>query len=473
MKTKSYLLLNFLLIGFFISACSHSYYNNIDRGSGYNYVRGAPEMRALVTSFIDEQDSTKIQLTAEVVFGSLIYKKVDQLFTTEVTVDIVAVPKTDNTETSLSKSFSITLEEENQNIVYSQDTFIIERTYGLKPGEYQVSITITDTNSGKESRQTSTVVIPDPFDTNASNLTDIHVYALTNGSYEPITTYDLPISADSIKFSFQLTNNDASSPIVINTRLLKFESDQSVSRPISFADYSPSSLPYRGIDYGRETVISTSRRTILDSGSVLIEIITQNLDRGNYRFEASFENRKGKTVYKAREFSIKSPNYPAIKSARELAQPLAYLMSAKEYKKLMSITDDDSLKQAVDRFWLQNIGNSSLARQVINLYYERVEEANKQFSNYKEGWKTDPGQIYILFGPPWYVIDTTLGRMEWRYTYNQLADPEYVFYFTTPKLKNKYYPFYNFILSRSEGYFSVRYQQVQKWLSGNILNEQL
>ncbi len=472
MSTKSYILPATLLF-FFITGCSNSYFNNIDRGSGYNYVRGAPEMRALFTSYIDEQDSTKIQLTAEVVFGSLIYKKVDQLFTAEINVDIAAVPKRDNTGSSLRRSFSMMLEEENQNIVYSQDTFVIERTYGLKPGEYEVSITITDTNSGKETRQTSNVIIPDPFDGNASNLTDINVFALSNGSYDPVTTYDLPISADSIKFSFQLTNNDASSPVVINTRLLKFESDQSVSRPISFANYSPSSLPYRGIDYGRETVISTSRRTILDSGSVLVEIITENLDRGNYRFEATFDNRNGKSVYKAREFSIKSPNYPAIKSARELAQPLAYLMSAKEYKELMSITDDDSLKKAVDRFWLENIENSSLARQVINLYYERVEEANKQFSNYKEGWKTDPGQIYILFGPPWYVIDTTLGRMEWRYTYNKLADPEYVFYFTTPKLKNKYYPFYNFLLLRSDGYFSVRYQQVQKWLSGNILNEQL
>ena len=37
---------------------------------------------------------------------------------------------------------------------------------------------------------------------------------------------------------------------------------------------------------------------------------------------------------------------------------------------------------------------------------EEIEEANKQFSNYKEGWKTDMGMMYILFGPPWYIEST-------------------------------------------------------------------
>ena len=33
-------------------------------------------------------------------------------------------------------------------------------------------------------------------------------------------------------------------------------------------------------------------------------------------------------------------------------------------------------------------------------YYRRVRFANEEFTQYKDGWKTDRGMIYILFGPP-------------------------------------------------------------------------
>jgi hypothetical protein len=33
-------------------------------------------------------------------------------------------------------------------------------------------------------------------------------------------------------------------------------------------------------------------------------------------------------------------------------------------------------------------------------YFKRVEAANQYFSSYKEGWKTDRGMIYIIYGIP-------------------------------------------------------------------------
>jgi hypothetical protein len=33
-------------------------------------------------------------------------------------------------------------------------------------------------------------------------------------------------------------------------------------------------------------------------------------------------------------------------------------------------------------------------------YYARVEYANKHFSHFMEGWRTDMGMVYIMFGPP-------------------------------------------------------------------------
>src|SRR5699024_11656675 len=115
-------------------------------------------------------------------------------------------------------------------------------------------------------------------------------------------------------------------------------------------------------------------------------------------------------------------------------------MGEGDHEEMMKISDPDSLKAAVDRFWLKNIGNQNKARQVIKKYYQRVVEANKQFSNFKEGWKTDLGMIYILFGPPWYVEDH-LKTLPWYIAYITNVR-EYSYYFNKTKLKNMYYPFF-------------------------------
>ncbi|MGM0506493.1 MAG: GWxTD domain-containing protein, partial [Bacteroidota bacterium] len=140
-------------------------------------------------------------------------------------------------------------------------------------------------------------------------------------------------------------------------------------------------------------------------------------------------------------------------------------------EKILAIEDPDSLKAEVDRFWLSNVGSQSQARQVISLYYERVEQANKQFTNFKEGWKTDMGMMYILFGPPWYV-DTRLNEMLWSYAYDR-SDPRYNFIFRRPRGVSEFFPFNNYLLQRDQSYFNIQYQQVERWLSGTILIRQL
>jgi GWxTD domain-containing protein len=205
-------------------------------------------------------------------------------------------------------------------------------------------------------------------------------------------------------------------------------------------------------------------------GNILIENNFKGLQEGNYRLEVIAKSDRNEEIIRARDFGIKSAFYPSLKKPKDLAAPLQYLMNDKEFEELTSISDPDSLKSAIDRFWLSNIGNSSTAKSVISMFYERVEEANKQFSNFEEGWKTDPGMVYILFGPPWDFVRYN-DRMVWSYSYN-LDDPEKNFVFRQPKMKNKFYPFYNFILDRSIYLNSLEYKQKERWLSGSILTRQ-
>ncbi len=461
----------YLLILSFALSCARSFNPDIERGSTYKFMEGYPEVRISAIGFLEEGDKPGIDISADVVYGSLIYKETQDSLQARFTIEIQIIPEENTDEITKTHQETITISRDNPDIVNNQETFSYDKRIPVNPGTYSINVTVIDRNSGKQlTRQTQTF-IPDPSN-RIQNLTNIQLLGKKgNGSWSPITTYDVQGDTDSLMFRFQVTNNTSEEPLAITGRLLKFESDTTIARPMHYNNYSPSSIQYKGIDYDEEEVLQSNRRVLTQPGSVLIEYKFGEQPRGNYRFDVSADEEENSKLFKARDFGIKSKNYPSIKSAEELARPLHYLMNDDEYEELIAIQDDDSLKQAVDRFWLKNLNNKSRAKQVIQMYYQRVEEANKQFSNFKEGWKTDLGMMYIMFGPPWYV-DQSLNRMRWSYSYNR-EDPDYNFLFETPKLRSEFYPFQNYLLQRHQYYFNVQYQQTQLWLTGQILRRSL
>jgi len=469
---KNLLLFSALTLGFLMSGCVRSTNPDVERGSLFQFQDGYPEVRSSSIGLLSETDQPLIDITTEIVLGSLIYSTKDERRVANVSLEIRILQEDGDFTKTVRRDFEI--ESEFEGSFISQEVFTNNEIIEVVPGTFQVNITVLDQTSGRASNRTSQATIPDPDDPQIS-LTTIRLLGknleLSQNQFNPITTYTVPSKIDSLKLDFQVTNNDVDDPLTINARLIEYPADTSYARPMNFNNYSPSSLPYIGVDMRRAEEIDSNVRRLDQPGSVLIEFKYPLLDRGTYRFEVETTDQDGETIYRARDFSVVSENYPSVMTARELAEPLFYLMDRRDHESMMKIQDPDSLKEAVDRFWLSNVQNMNEARSVINLYYERVEQANKQFTNFKEGWKTDMGMIYILFGPPWYV-DRYLNTMEWSYSYDR-NDPQYNFTFRRPNLKNEYFPFDNYLLQRNQGYFNVQYRQIQLWLTGGILTNRL
>lgn len=466
------LYLPFLLL-LAITGCNNEYVDNIDRGLGFNYRPGAPEIRLSSTGIIDHEKGELIIVNIDAVEGSFIYKSINDTLTASFYLEILVADANDgNIVHRLTENKSI--KSLQKSIVNSQKVVSITEEFEVSPGEYVVKVLASDEQSGKETLRETTASIPDKAE-ETSYITEIRILGKnstdSNEHFKALTLFDIPSKYDSLSFEFQVTNNKPDNPANIESRLLKFKYDTTIANPMHFHNYHSSDISYKGIDYDEYEVLQSSVRTLSQTGTVNLEYNFDSLDKGNYRIEAFLNKGTEQEVYKARDFSIKSHSYPSISTPAELARPLVYLMTSKEYEELMSLTSNKKIKEAVDRFWLNNIGNSNLAKDVINLYYNRVEEANKQFSNYKEGWKTDLGMVYILFGSPWYV-NKSLNEMVWSYTYNT-NNPEKNYSFEAPKLTSKFFPFYNYLLQRHSHYYEIQYQQIQKWRSGNILRSRL
>ena len=459
---------------YFIVGCNNVYIEEVDRAGDYEYRPGYPELRVVGAGLVEiETDSAFIEISAEVVYASLVFKKIDDMYRSAIELDIQVIDYEQPDRLIATVNVEFEIADSTSIVVNSQEAYTIKRSIPVDPGSYKVRVIVRDASNGRESFRELSIEIPNPSE-QRSYLTNIQVFAKdqkqNNGFFEAITTYNLSERSDSVRLVFQVTNNKVNEPQTIDTRLLKFDSDTLHARPMSWPDYTPASLPYKGIDYGEFEVLNTSKRILSQPGTVTIEFFFDDLKRGNYRFEVRTQVG-GEEIYKARDFSVKSPHYPSLRTPRELAAPLVYLMREDDHEKLMAISDPKQQKLAVDRFWLSNIKNTNKAIQIIELFYERVEEANKQFSNYKEGWKTDMGMMYILFGPPWYV-ENTLGEKTWRYS-NDFYNPETNFTFKSYKYKNKFYPFDNFQLLRNQQYFSLEYRQTQKWLNASILKDNI
>jgi len=114
-------------------------------------------------------------------------------------------------------------------------------------------------------------------------------------------------------------------------------------------------------------------------------------NKGIYHFQADTNQKDGFTLFRFDD------DFPEITNTSQMLYPIRYLSTKNEYADLVSLKND---KEAIDKFWIENAGNADRARQMIKLYYNRVMDANRFFTSYLEGWKTDRGIIYIIYGPP-------------------------------------------------------------------------
>lgn len=145
-------------------------------------------------------------------------------------------------------------------------------------------------------------------------------------------------------------------------------------------------------------------------------------------------------------------DYPRYTLFRNLPGPLIYICTKQEYDRLEQSAD----KKAFDRTVLSITGDTDRARKLIRSYFRRVELANLYFSSYKEGWKTDRGMIYIIFGLPDRVYRFN-DREVWKYD-NSSANITFDF-IRSPSVFDPE----NYVLLRNRKYQDTWYMMIDLW----------
>ncbi|HEX2975225.1 MAG TPA: GWxTD domain-containing protein, partial [Bacteroidales bacterium] len=139
-----------------------------------------------------------------------------------------------------------------------------------------------------------------------------------------------------------------------------------------------------------------------------------------------------------------------------------------------SLRNAQKPKAALDEFWIKCGGNIDKSRELIRIYYTRVLYSNYYFTSYREGWRTERGMIYIVYGPPDKVYKSPQGeswgyrkpaaRSKWGSRYSVKDD--YIFF--NFRKKDNFLSDNDFFLSRSETLVTYWDQAITSWRKGIV-----
>ncbi len=295
----------------------------------------------------------------------------------------------------------------------------------LKGFDYIMEITVTDINRSKTKKTYITIE-----KNNLNNRQNFLMNSPETGS--PIFKNHINSNSVKIKYGFPAT-----------TAFVRYYKRDFEIAPPPFV-----TLNHQSFHYKADSIFELP----VNENNILIENFKS---KGFYHIQIdSAINKDGFTLYHF------NGNFPEIKNTEDMINPLRYITSKQEFEGLVNA---ENKKEALDKFWLDLAGNPERARELISIFYNRVQDANLHFTSYIEGWKTDRGMIYLIFGPP-NVIYKSVTNESWIYGEDKnLMSLNYNFY----KVDN---PFSanDFSLERSVIYKTNWYRAVDIWRQGRI-----
>jgi len=177
-------------------------------------------------------------------------------------------------------------------------------------------------------------------------------------------------------------------------------------------------------------------------------------EKGFFHIKTDPKSYEGITLY------TYDKTFPGVSNSDEMINCTRYLMSREEFENCKDAVDK---KICIDNFWLTLGGSNERARELLKRYYGRVKEANKNYTNYTQGWKSDRGMVFIVFGPPANIYKSKKDEI---WVYGNEANPN-TLRFVYNKTEN---PFTDndYIMERSQFYKENWYTAVEYWRQGLI-----
>ncbi|MBP1690946.1 MAG: hypothetical protein H6Q32_298 [Bacteroidetes bacterium] len=263
---------------------------------------------------------------------------------------------------------------------------ITQRVFPVSAGQYVVKVVMRDKES-KVSREISRQLLVSNYAATDFSMSDIMLlsHVSTQGgrrSITPSVSPNIGLLPDSFYMYVEVYNERKLDSVAFASSILDKKGDKALE-----AD---------------TTVILKPGRNEL-----ILQVAHGNLPIGDYRLFVRARNNHATEEDQSlattnRIVVVRWQGLPrSIKDMDLAIEQLRYIAKDNEFSLLKDAKNADEKQERFIEFWKKRDPNPNTPRnEKMEDYYARVEYANEHFSHYIDGWRTDMGMIYIIFGAP-------------------------------------------------------------------------
>jgi GWxTD domain-containing protein len=333
---------------------------------------------------------SRLDIFIQVPYNLLAFVKAENGYSAsyEMTLDILDSTNQLFTE----KLWTEDVKAETFDISVSSSAYsLVRRVFELPPGPYTIVSVMRDKEQKQGLRLTRKCLVS-RYDTSKFMLSDIMLVSKLTRTEEktsivPSVSPNVGMNPDGFHIFFETYNNPNLDSVMFVIDILNEK---------------------------KELVSQTSMRYPLTKGrnQTFLKISNDSLAIGDYRVfvhaypcpcSANDSLETGRSLATtSKVFVIRWQGLPrTVKDIDTAIDQCVYIAKDAEMSYMREAKTKEEKQRRFMEFWKKRDPNPSTPRnEKMEAYFAKVEYANKNFKSYIEGWRTDMGMVYIIFGPP-------------------------------------------------------------------------
>ncbi len=458
-----------LLVGGMLAGCSSAYdAGSASRSGAYKpgYASFDVECQPLMSG-----DRSGVQMYLRILAPTLAWLKVDAAFEAQVMVQARILRDEDGsqvTEIAWPETLRVATSTETQE----HAPFRSSRQVLLEPGRYRCAVSLEDRGTRKSGERLVMAIVPRVQEGQPTLGGIVLARREREGTLEPVIGFHVPVTRDTLFARVPVLNVPAGTPVEVHFSICRFVADTArAGLPYLFMPAFPAMEGNRIFPHRIDTVYTIRETRKLLQGGYVLDDVLPPLERGVYQLALYVwgpgqEPTEASAAGAIKYFVVVGPSFPRPVLLKDLVEASEYIAKRNEQPALDTLTTPQGLRTAFDRFWLSLVPDTRRATAVMRAYYNRVQEASRMFSSTKEGWRTDRGMVYIVFGPP-DRVDKRSDVETWSYTLPG-SNIGIIFEFRRVFFMQASLTIEDYILRRNIQYEEPWEHMVKKWRDGEI-----
>lgn len=332
-----------------------------------------------------EGTRSRVDLYVEIPLKNMEFKKsktIKNTFVSKFDLNIDVKDKDGNVIYNNVSKEEVSTQETGQEYL-SQNSQILTRNLFLPPGNYDLIVSVFEQSTKKRSEKDKKIKVED-YSTPPLSISDVMIVSrLSSTDGKKVITPDVGRNVASIDtfylFYYVYKNND-DEKVEVNCRILDPEKKEVYNK--------------------KETIDISSGLSF--QNMVFMPVSTADLGFGKYTIEITAASNNYNTTTDS-YFENLTIDFPMpLKEIDGLIEQLQYIAKSDEMDFMRNGKTDTEKQKRFLEFWKKKDPSPNTKRnEIMQEYYKRVLSANKFFTNtYTQGWRTDMGMVYIIFGEP-------------------------------------------------------------------------